>query len=527
MEKTEPTFVPEWLRSNGGLSTSSSLHLGNQGVKKSVRNKPLNSDLGRPSVLDRTTSSYIRRSSVNNSSASSRSYSSFNRNNRRERDLDKDIYEFRNKEKSDNRRREYPDHLGNILPSRFEKEGLRRSHSSISEKRGESWPRKSASDFAIANKSSHNNGLISSVKTSFERDFPSLAADEKQTDTGIGRMASPGLSSAIQSLPIGSSTVIGGDGWTSALAEVPVIVGSNGNGASLAQPSQPTSVCATTGMTSGRNMAETLAQGPPRTQSAPQVAVGTQRLEELAVKQSRQLIPMTPSLPKTLALNSSDKPKLKVGQSQLQSSHLASLPHKLEVSKTPTVGKLLVLKPSRERNGISPAVKESPTAGSKFSDIPLALPSVGGPGPLIKPGVPTLEKRPSSQALSRSNFFKLMRKKSMSSNSSVAPEISSSVLPSDKSGEPISLVTQAMGSTNIGKSGSGSVVIRCSEEEEARFLRSLGWEDTAEEEGLTEEEISSFLRSYRLYMKPASKILKVPKPFMPMGEISSNSNLES
>nr|XP_043621136.1 uncharacterized protein LOC122592878 isoform X2 [Erigeron canadensis] len=532
MEKTEPTFIPEWLKSSSGLSTSSSLNLGNQGVKKTVRNKSLNSDLGRPSVSDRTTSSYTQRSSVSNGSASSRSYSSFNRNNRRDRDLDKDIYEFRNKERSENRHREYSDHLGNILPSRFGKDGLRRSNSSIYEKRGESWPRKSASDFAIANKSSHNNGSISSVKTSFEREFPSLAADEKQTDTGIGRVASPGLSSAIQSLPTGSSAVIGGDGWTSALAEVPVIVGSNGNGASL---SQPTTVCATTGMTSGRNMAETLAQGPPRTQSAPQVAVGTQRLEELAVKQSRQLIPMTPSLPKALALNSSDKSKTKVVQSQLQSSHLVNLQHtprpvsvKPEVSKAPTVGKLLVLKPSRERNGISLTAKESlsPTAGSKISNSPLALPSVGGPAPLSKLSVPTLEKRPSSQALSRSNFFKLMRKKSMSSNSSVAPEISS-VSSSGKSGEPMSLAAQAMGSTNNGKSGSGSVVIRCSEEEEARFLRSLGWEDTAEEEGLTEEEISSFLQSYRINMKPASKILKVPKPLMPMGEISSNSNLES
>lgn len=31
-----------------------------------------------------------------------------------------------------------------------------------------------------------------------------------------------------------------------------------------------------------------------------QLSVGTQRLEELAIKQSRQLIPMMPSTPKTL-----------------------------------------------------------------------------------------------------------------------------------------------------------------------------------------------------------------------------------
>lgn len=199
---------------------------------------------------------------------------------------------------------------------------------------------------------------------------------------------------------------------------------------------------------------------------------------------------------------------------------------KPEVSKTSAVGKLLVLKPSRERNGISPTAKESlsPTASSKLPNSPLAVPSVVGPAPLSKPAVATLEKRPSSQAQSRSNFFNLMRKKSMISNSSVAPETGSSGSPSDKLGEPVAPVPQGgsdeptvnrssetkveltcngdtcaatmISSANNGKNGTGPDAILCSEEEEARFLRSLGWEETAEEEeGLTEEEISAFYQN--------------------------------
>ncbi|KAI7747677.1 hypothetical protein M8C21_029015 [Ambrosia artemisiifolia] len=523
MEKTEPTFVPEWLKSSAGSSaasqqlTSSSSHSGELGVLKSGRNKLVDKDLDRTSSLDRE----------------------------RDRDRDKDIFEFRNKGRSESRRHDYSDPLGNILPSRFEKNGLRRSHSSLPGKRGEPWPTKVASDLSIVKKDNHNNcgSLVSgNVKSSFERDFPSLGADEKHVDNDIGRVSSPGLSSVIQSLPIGNSAVIGGDGWTSALAEVPVIVGSNANGSSVAPPVPPAPVSATTSMPGGRNMAETLAHGPPRTQTPPQLTVGTQRLEELAVKQSRQLIPMTPSMPKSLALNSSDKQKLKIGQSQFQSSHLMnnnpttprSATVKPDVSKTSNVGKLLILKPSRERNGMAPTAKDSlsPTGGgNKLPNSPLAVPSAVGTAPLKKSGngtVANLEKRPSLQAQSRSNFFNLMRKKSMTSSnaSSVASDTSSSNEPSENHGEPVaseggpgSPVVQQPSesmvdvtcngdtcgevgrSTVNGKNHSGPDVILYSEEEEARFLRSLGWEETAEEEeGLTEEEISSFLQNIQSYL---------------------------
>lgn len=588
MERSEPTFVPEWLKSSGGLSTTSH-HSDEQGVSKATRNKSLvnisDNDLGRPSASERTTSSYFRRTASSNGSSHLRSYSSFGRHS--------------DKEKSENRHRDYSDPLGNILPSRFEKEGLRRSHSSVSAKRGESWPRKVVADSSSVNKSSFNNGstlrsgggAVSSVKTAFERDFPSLGSEEKLTDSEIGRVPSPGLSSAIQSLPIGNSTLIGGDGWTSALAEVPVIAGSNGSSGPAVQPVQSTPVSATASMATGRNMAETLAQGPPRAQTAPQLSVETQRLEELAVKQSRQLIPMTPSMPKALVLNSSDKSKPKVAQLQpLSPRHTnhANSPRavstKLDVSKTSTVGKLHVLKPSRERNGFTSTTKDnlSPTSGSRLPNSPLAVPSVVGSAPLRtpgnnppvaaaerKPGVATLEKRPSSQAQSRNDFFNLMRKKSMTpvtsdTGSSVSAcdkprEVEASTVTEDRHDpKPVDMLSEVQQSsekgdlacngatyavserpTNNGKDNSSSDAILYSEEEEARFLRSLGWEETAEEEeGLTEEEISSFYRDVSKYlnMQASSKIFKgtQPKLLIPLhlqmgknGDISSDSKLES
>ena len=68
---------------------------------------------------------------------------------------------------------------------------------------------------------------------------------------------------------MGNSTLIGGDGWTFALVEVPVIVGNNGNNTSAPQPVQPASISAITSIMGSRNMAETLAHGPPRTQAVP------------------------------------------------------------------------------------------------------------------------------------------------------------------------------------------------------------------------------------------------------------------
>lgn len=212
---------------------------------------------------------------------------------------------------------------------------------------------------------------------------------------------------------------------------------------------------------------------------------------------------------------------------------------KPDISKTSSTGKLHVLKSARERNGGgSPVVKESlsPTSVSKTSNIPLVVaPSAVGSAPLRnsgslpipavaerKPALPILEKRSTSQTQSRNDFFNLMRKKSMtnSSPSAAAPPDPRPVLSADKAGDQGSVVPQVQdkpggdqfsGPPN-GNSGDGlwkmldngkndlksDVILPPPEEEEAAFMRSLGWDENAgEDEGLTEEEINAFKEIYR------------------------------
>ncbi|CAL5438810.1 unnamed protein product [Camellia sinensis] len=598
MERSEPALIPEWLKGSGSVSVSGGTTTHQMGLSLlhsdgHVASKPSRNDngIGRSVVADRTTSAYFRRSSSSNGSSHLRSHVSFGRSNR-DRDWEKDVYDSRDKEKSilgDHRRRECHETLEQIFPSRFEKD-MRRSQSMITGKRGEAWPRKVTADSSSANKNNttNSNGLLaggsavgSVHKAAFERDFPSLGAEERQAAPEMGRVSSPGLSTAIQSLPIGTSAVIGGDRWTSALAEVPVLVGSNGTAGSIQQTIPPTSASLATSMMTGLNMAETLVQAPSRAHTiSPQLSAGTQRLEELALKQSRVLIPMTPSMPKPLflfqVLNPSEKPKPKIGQQQqhqTSSSHLAnhsprSGPVKSDVSRTSSVGKLHVLKPARGRNGVSPTAKDtlSPTSGSsRVASSPVAVaPSVVGSAPLRGPSnnpslasaerksAPViLEKRPTPQAQSRNDFFNLMRKKSMTSPSSAAPalvtDVSPSVLdklegtesdavsPSSESfvGDLSTEKTNDVNSNgnasferaqesiddghqenlNNGTDHSSPNAILYSEEEEAAFLRSLGWEEEngGDDEGLTEEEISSFCMEY-IKLRPSSKIFQVMQP---------------
>ncbi|KAK4424370.1 hypothetical protein Salat_1630400 [Sesamum alatum] len=613
MERSEPTLIPEWLRSAGSLNGGGSIsHSDEQTATKLARNKSFVNTNGHDSARsfssDRTTSSYFRRSSSSNGSGHLRSHSSFGRNHH-DRDWEKDAYDSRDKDKSglgDRRHRDFSDALGNTLSSKYERDGLRRSQSMISGKRGDTWHKKVGTDLNIAS-GNNTNGLLSKGspiggvnKTTFERDFPSLGAEERAAIPEVGRVPSPGVSSALQSLPIGTPTIIRGEKWRSALAEVPVLVGNTVTvtGISSVQQTAPSSSTSVSlGSTTSLNMAEAVAQGPTRAQTTPQLSVGNQRLEELAIKQSRQLIPVTPSMPKPLAASSADKQKPKVGQQQqhaITSSLAANQsprggPVKTDVLKTSIVGKLHVLKPVREKNGTTPVVKESlsPTSVSKLVSSPLAAPSLSGsaatrgppnnPVADRKPVLTVLEKRPTSQAQSRNDFFNSVRKKSMANSASVAdaaiansspvdtgPAVSPSF--SDKLAETeivvapntsrdrdassgVSLRGDNLSETRSDTSCNGNVCDAqnyvsngtknhisdpiFSEEEEAAFLRSLGWEEDADEGegGLTDEEISAFFRNVTKYVdaKPTLKILQaVPKILLPfdshIGGISSGLN---
>ncbi|KAB2076530.1 hypothetical protein ES319_A06G047200v1 [Gossypium barbadense] len=584
MERSEPALVPEWLRSNGTVTgggnsahnfASSSSHsdssLVHHGRHRNSRNIS-DFDSHRPTFLDRTFSLNSRRSSSNGSAK--HAYSSFSRSHRdRDRERDKARSNF-----GDHRDRASSDALESILSGRGEIDTLHRSHSMFSRKPGESLPRRIGVDVRDSINSNHNNGngLVSGVtlgssihKAVFEKDFPSLGTEDRQVVPEITRVLSPGLSSASQNLPVSSSALISGEGWTSALAEAPSTVGSSNTG-SLAAPLtvSPSSSGTSTG-TSGLNMAEALVLAPSRSQAAPQLSVKTQRREELAIKQSKQLIPVTPSMPKCSVLNSVDKSKGKpaariseintaVKSVQQQPSlihHSNQSPHsghvKPDVLKTS--GKLLVLKPGWENGVSSPTQKDgaSPTASAN-SRVAISQ-HAGGPArnsnnpklssverkvAALNPVAGfTVEKKPSlAQTQSRNDFFNLLKKKTSTKTSAdhsgSLPHISSAT--TEKSEVTKEVVTgssavhanengiaatsngdtcqEAKIFANDGEKNMSSIDMVHPDEEEAAFLRSLGWEENSgDDEGLTEEEINAFYQEY-MKLRPTLKLCRGMQP---------------
>ncbi|XP_031279169.1 uncharacterized protein LOC116137616 [Pistacia vera] len=311
-----------------------------------------------------------------------------------------------------------------------------------------------------------------------------------------------------------------------------------------------------------------------RTSALAEFVCGTQRLESW-FKQSRQHS-QTPSQPKTWkkseemvlseirpvikkvvvkVVSPSEKSKAKVVPQQQHPLHTVNNirggPVRCDSPKTFNEARLCVLKPSREVNSVSSTTKDSlsPTNISKVVISPHGTSSPSGSVPFRSSGNSpkkgaerssgplraTIEKRPTSQAQSRNDFFNLLKKKSSTNSTSTVPD-SSSV--SEKSGEivtedagesvplqvsadssPLS-TNNSGGITQNGDAYDGSQVrlgngekhlspdmVLDPDEEEAAFLRSLGWEENAgEDEGLTEEEISTFVKEY-MKLRPSSKLL--------------------
>ncbi|KAH9623937.1 hypothetical protein KSS87_009601, partial [Heliosperma pusillum] len=223
--------------------------------------------------------------------------------------------------------------------------------------------------------------------------------------------------------------------------------------------------------------------------------------------------------------------------------------------KSPS-GKLLLLKPGRE-NGVSSVLKDvqSPTAiiynrvangqsagnpslasgSTKKSHNPKILPGERkASGHVSNPGA-GVDKR-----TSRSNFFKLVREKSLNNTSgpvdSGACASSDVVDKSEKDASELACaqMTSAETRNELKYSGETCTVddgvispppVVIDNEEERAFLLSLGWEDHADddEEGLTEEEIHGF---YVEVMKqcPTSRVCRViqAKIFSHVGCSSSN-----
>ncbi|CAI8597457.1 unnamed protein product [Vicia faba] len=573
MEKSEPALVPQWLRSNGSVTSSahhfasSSNHTDTHTVAHHSRNRnsKTTSDFDSPRsvFLERTFSSNSRRGTINGSAKNA--YSSFNRNHRdkdRDRDRDKDRSNF-----LDHWDRKCSEPLADLFSVRTERDPLRRSHSLVSRKQNELANHRgtvNTKSGGNCNQSNGNDALsggsISSSfhKAVFDKDFPSLGGDERPGSAEIGRVASPGLGgTASQSLPVGSSSMIGGEGWTSALVEAPSMMGSSSTGSLTAQQTgAPISGSLLSSTSAGLNMAEALVQTPYRAQSTPQVSVKAQRLEELALKQSRQLIPVTPPMPKALVNNSEkSKPKTALRNPEMnmvaksvpqQPSALHIVNHSVRNGNAKgdppkTSGKFTDLKSVVWENGVSATAKEASTptnysnskpgnnlaVASAVASAPLRNPTERRPTSLdLKVGSTTDKKQVTSQVQSRHDFFNLIKRKTL--NSSVLPDSSPAVSPAtaDKFGEvnmeavePPAILQNLGNSTEVTSNGNAHAEevqrlpdIRwkdsTSDEEEVAFLRSLGWEedDSGVDEGLTEEEINAF---YQECLKLGTTTLKL------------------
>lgn len=233
---------------------------------------------------------------------------------------------------------------------------------------------------------------------------------------------------------------------------------------------------------------------------------------------------------------------VKGGQQQPSQSHQANQslhggPVKSDAPKT-SHGKFLVLKPVRENGVSSPKDVTSPTnnASNRAANSPLAVAPPVVSAPSRSPNNPkisaverkvaaldlksgsSLEKRPSlSQVQSRNDFFNLLKKKTSVNNSITLPDsgpnISSPTM--EKSGDITGEVYSDPASPCIENgdevtgngdsseevqrfSGTGPSAAVYPDEEEARFLRSLGWEENSGDDGgLTEEEINAFYDQVR------------------------------
>ena len=248
--------------------------------------------------------------------------------------------------------------------------------------------------------------------------------------------------------------------------------------------------------------------------------------------------------PKAAVRNAETNVAVKIGPQQPSLMHSAnqSIRHGNTKSDVPkTSGKFTDLKSVVWENGVSPASKDVPSptistnsrAGNQLTVVSavastpvrnpnnIKSPTERKPGSLDLKLGSSMDKKPSlSHVQSRNDFFNLIKKKTSMNSSTVLPE--SGPVVSSPTMETSSEVTMEVVSPHASSQGHGNGRALTSngdaredahrrpdseakdsisnatvypDEEEAAFLRSLGWEEnTGEDEGLTEEEINAFIQ---------------------------------
>jgi len=200
-----------------------------------------------------------------NTSVGAQAYSNFRRRDRknnpntRDRDRDRD-----RPLSADFGPRDYHD---SVASSRTNRDRLWQKDSGALGGRRELRPKTLESDSAsVGLPRDYMNGGGVRRASSFKREFPTIASVEKKCVLDTGR-----VSTAVGRLSLPSPTTIGGDSWTSALAEIRAVVGSNVLLSSVAQTAPVSPVTLARNATTGLNMAEALIQPSSQVQTPPQV----------------------------------------------------------------------------------------------------------------------------------------------------------------------------------------------------------------------------------------------------------------
>ncbi|XP_057750920.1 uncharacterized protein LOC130969279 isoform X1 [Arachis stenosperma] len=521
MEGNEHSLVPQWLK----------------------RSRVAGSQLTSPPSSDHITCDGYER--TRKGSGISRSYSSVR--GWPDREWEKDFDDVFDKDKLFRRKynRNHSDSVDSILSNRFEKDLLLRSQSmnSGSGKWRETRSRRTSGDRSNPQGNpAESNDMVTGVvgikdKSLFEEEFPLLGAEDKHSSSD-GRVLSSSSSNCTP--PTRTSSEISSNDLSSTSDEVRMTVGSSSMALMMRQHTDLAKTTSITPGTMSLSMAETLAQGPSRSETLPQLSIGTQKPEELALKQSRLLIPMMPLSPRSLVASPSEKSRVKTGQQQYPFSYSRLPSHSShsafgnsDVQKTIS-GNSRNVSTSQELNGFSSAAKDNsspsrvicPTGATASTSISYPYNSSGDSS--IPSAWMTLEKRPTFQTQSRSDFFKNLSKKSSSKNScsDVCPNGISCALEKSELGKSTatssvsSLAESSSVITENAAAAAASKPLKFSSngeqqhstnpvlhpDEEIAFLRSLGWEESAgEDEGLTEDEIQDFYEKY-LKLQPSSNI---------------------
>ncbi|KAH9314628.1 hypothetical protein KI387_023255, partial [Taxus chinensis] len=416
-------------------------------------------------------------------------------------------------------------------------------------------PMDSGKELNILPTTSYASSFVSiGQKSDFERRFPSLGTEKKHGNSNsnqgniwqekigmlqpvrplLGSTNPDGLANDITGSEISG---FGADGRVSVLADVSKLglLGNNNLSTSAQIISPVRSVPSTVPRPAsirGLNMAEALAQNVPRDCTSPKLNSETQKLEELALKQSRQLIPIIRSTTKTMDRCSSRKLK----------SKLETVPYSTKVrqhvaSSNQTTSVQAQRRPEYTEHGQGRNPMKDKAVSTSIVEV-----STGSKSLLEENGFAIDEKKLWLQE--KNDFFDSLRKRDtqnlLSATGNEEPSSSTRNKVNGLDGKSLlgvkSLidvkrnifsdsgldnsekvvsglqkdnneikstgkgVTHEKGNSHV-KNMDGPVCpdpMNCisfmgsSEEEETAFMRSLGWDEHAEVKPLTEKEITAF-----------------------------------